>query len=107
MLATKKNNGEITTPAFAVNGNATLTFNAAAQEGDIVTLKKTIRFTTCRVGRSRLLARVYILSTERRLFSPMHADKGIFGLRSIYKKGCSGLLEQPFFDTINDYAMSI
>ena len=36
----------------------------------------------------------------------MHADKGIFGLRSIYKKGCSGL-EQPFFDTINDYAMSI
>ena len=38
MLATKKNNGEITTPAFAVNGNATLTFNAAAQEGDIVTL---------------------------------------------------------------------
>ena len=28
------------TPAFAVNGNATLTFNAAAQEGDIVTLRK-------------------------------------------------------------------
>ena len=40
LLATKKNNGEITTPAFAVNGNATLTFNAAAQEGDIVTLRK-------------------------------------------------------------------
>ena len=39
MLATKKNNGEITTPAFAVNGNATLTFNAAAQEGDIETLR--------------------------------------------------------------------
>ena len=37
-IATKKNNGELTTPAFAVNGNATLTFNAAAQEGDIVTL---------------------------------------------------------------------
>ena len=40
LLGTKKNNGEITTPAFAVNGNATLTFNAAAQEGDIVTLRK-------------------------------------------------------------------
>ena len=40
LLATKKNNGEITTPAFAVNGNTTLTFNAAAQEGDIVTLRK-------------------------------------------------------------------
>lgn len=40
MLATKKNNGEITTPAFAVNGNATLTFIAAAQEGDIETLRK-------------------------------------------------------------------
>ena len=39
LLATKKNNGEITTLAFAVNGNATLTFNAAAQEGDIVTLR--------------------------------------------------------------------
>lgn len=26
-------------PAFAVNGNATLTFNAAAQEGDIETLR--------------------------------------------------------------------
>ena len=39
LLATKKNNGEITTPALAVNGNATLTFNAAAQEGDIVTLR--------------------------------------------------------------------
>ena len=39
LLATKKNNGEITTPAFAVNGNATLTFNAAAQEGDIETLR--------------------------------------------------------------------
>ena len=39
MLPTKKNNGEITTPAFAVNGNATLTFNAAAQEGDIETLR--------------------------------------------------------------------
>ena len=38
-IATKKNNGEITTPAFAVNGNATLTFNAAAQEGDIETLR--------------------------------------------------------------------
>lgn len=37
-IATKKNNGEITTPAFAVNGTATLTFNAAAQLGDIVTL---------------------------------------------------------------------
>lgn len=36
----QENNGEITTPAFAVNGNATLTFNAAAQEGDIVTLRK-------------------------------------------------------------------
>ena len=31
-IATKKNNGEITTPAFAVDGgSATLTFNAAAQ----------------------------------------------------------------------------
>ena len=39
LLATKKNNGEITTPAFAVNGNAMLTFNAAAQEGDIETLR--------------------------------------------------------------------
>ena len=39
LLATKKNNGEITTLAFAVNGNATLTFNAAAQEGDIETLR--------------------------------------------------------------------
>lgn len=37
-IATKKNPGEITTPAFAVNGTATLTFNAAAQLGDIVTL---------------------------------------------------------------------
>ena len=27
------------TPAFAVNGNATLTFNPAAQEGDIETLR--------------------------------------------------------------------
>ena len=40
LLATKKNYGEITTPALAVNGDATLTFNAAAQEGDIVTLRK-------------------------------------------------------------------
>ena len=39
LLATKKNYGEITTPAFAVNGNATLTFNAAAQEGNIETLR--------------------------------------------------------------------
>lgn len=37
-LATKKNRGEITTPAFEVNGDATLTFNAAAQLGDQVTL---------------------------------------------------------------------
>lgn len=37
-IATKKNNGEITTPAFAVNGTATLTFNAAAQLADVVTL---------------------------------------------------------------------
>ncbi|MGN0221975.1 MAG: hypothetical protein ACI4BA_07635 [Prevotella sp.] len=37
-IATKKNSGEITTPAFAVNGTATLSFNAAAQLGDIVTL---------------------------------------------------------------------
>lgn len=37
-IATKKNNGEITTPAFAVDGVATLTFNAAAQLGDDVTL---------------------------------------------------------------------
>ncbi|MGN0282285.1 MAG: hypothetical protein ACI4B3_08300 [Prevotella sp.] len=37
-IATKKNNGEITTPAFGVNGTATLTFNAAAQLGDVVTL---------------------------------------------------------------------
>ena len=37
-IATKKNNGSITTPAFAVNGNATLSFNAAAQLADVVTL---------------------------------------------------------------------
>ena len=37
-IATKKNNGEITTPAFAVDGAATLTFNAAAQLADVVTL---------------------------------------------------------------------
>ena len=37
-IATKKNNGEITTPAFAVDGAATLTFNAAAQLEDVVTL---------------------------------------------------------------------
>ncbi|MGM9776879.1 MAG: hypothetical protein ACI3ZD_00880 [Prevotella sp.] len=37
-IATKKNSGEITTPAFAVDGVATLTFNAAAQLGDDVTL---------------------------------------------------------------------
>ncbi|MGN0036487.1 MAG: hypothetical protein ACI36X_04640 [Bacteroidaceae bacterium] len=37
-LATKKNSGEITTPAVAVDGAATLTFNAAAQLGDVVTL---------------------------------------------------------------------
>ncbi|MGM9713491.1 MAG: hypothetical protein ACI3Y5_05160 [Prevotella sp.] len=37
-IATKKNNGEITTPTFAVNGTASLTFNAAAQLGDAVTL---------------------------------------------------------------------
>ena len=37
-IATKKNNGSITTPAFAVNGNATLSFNAAAQLADKVTL---------------------------------------------------------------------
>lgn len=38
-IATKKNNGEITTPAFAVDGgSATLTFNAAAQLADVVTL---------------------------------------------------------------------
>ena len=43
MLATKKNNGEITTLAFAVNVYATLTFNAAAQEGYIVTLRKKIK----------------------------------------------------------------
>ena len=37
-IATKKNNGELTTPAFAVDGAATLTFNAAAQLEDVVTL---------------------------------------------------------------------
>ncbi|MGN0224640.1 MAG: hypothetical protein ACI4A7_00960 [Prevotella sp.] len=37
-IATKKNRGEITTPSFAVNGTANLTFNAAAQLGDIVIL---------------------------------------------------------------------
>lgn len=38
-IATKKNSGSITTPAFAVDGGvATLTFNAAAQLEDIVTL---------------------------------------------------------------------
>lgn len=37
-IATKKNNGEITTPAFTLTANATLTFNAAAQLGDLVTL---------------------------------------------------------------------
>lgn len=37
-IATKKNSGEITTPAFAVEGAATLTFNAAAQLADVVTL---------------------------------------------------------------------
>ena len=37
-IATKKNNGSITTPAFAVNGHATLSFNAAAQLADVVTL---------------------------------------------------------------------
>lgn len=38
-IATKKNSGEITTPAFAVDGgSATLTFNAAAQLADVVTL---------------------------------------------------------------------
>ena len=37
-IATKKNNGSITTPAFAVNGHATLRFNAAAQLADVVTL---------------------------------------------------------------------
>lgn len=37
-IATKKNNGSITTPAFAVNGYATLSFNAAAQLADVVTL---------------------------------------------------------------------
>lgn len=37
-IATKKNNGELTTPAFAVDEAATLTFNAAAQLEDVVTL---------------------------------------------------------------------
>lgn len=37
-IATKKNPGAITTPAFAVDGTATLTFNAAAQLGDVVAL---------------------------------------------------------------------
>ena len=37
-IATKKNNGSITTPAFVVNGHATLSFNAAAQLADVVTL---------------------------------------------------------------------
>ncbi len=37
-IATKKNNGEITTPAFAATGTATLTFNAAAQLEDVTTL---------------------------------------------------------------------
>lgn len=37
-IATKKNSGAITTPAFTAKGNATLTFNAAAQLGDEVTL---------------------------------------------------------------------
>ena len=37
-IATKKNNGELTPPAFAVDGTATLTFNAAAQLEDVVTL---------------------------------------------------------------------
>lgn len=37
-IATKKNRGEITTPAFEVKGDATLTFNTAAQLGDEVTL---------------------------------------------------------------------
>ena len=37
-IATKKNNGSITTPAFAVNGHATLSLNAAAQLADVVTL---------------------------------------------------------------------
>lgn len=37
-IATKKNNGEITTPAFSVDGGATLTFNAAAQLEDVTTL---------------------------------------------------------------------
>ncbi|MGM9687584.1 MAG: hypothetical protein ACI3YD_00900 [Alloprevotella sp.] len=38
-IATKKNRGEITTPAFASDGKATLTFHAAAQLGDAVTLQ--------------------------------------------------------------------
>ncbi|MGN0223480.1 MAG: hypothetical protein ACI4AM_05590 [Muribaculaceae bacterium] len=38
-IATKKNPGSITTPAFALNGEAaTLTFNAAAQLADVTTL---------------------------------------------------------------------
>lgn len=38
-LATKKNNGEITTPAFNLDGSdGVLTFNAAAQLGDAVTM---------------------------------------------------------------------
>lgn len=38
-VSTKKKGGDITTPAFALNGNdATLTFCAAAQAGDNVTL---------------------------------------------------------------------
>lgn len=38
-LATKKNNGEITTPAFSLDGSdGVLTFNAAAQLGDAVTM---------------------------------------------------------------------
>ena len=38
-IATKKNSGSITTPSFSLNGqSAKLTFNAAAQLGDVVTL---------------------------------------------------------------------
>ena len=80
-IATKKNNGELTTPAFAVDGAATLTFNAAAQLEDVVTLYVEV------VGEGKL---IYGEVTDQKIaISAQKSDSKVYDLlgRSTTKSG--------------------
>ena len=80
-IATKKNNGELTTPAFAVDGAATLTFISAAQLEDVVTLYVEV------VGEGKL---TYGEMTDQKIaISAQKSDSKVYDLlgRSASKTG--------------------